>query len=141
MSDIVSESSGDLQQEFHVECPGNGILAVRRNLAESQPAVHRDRVFHDWLDAVEAHPLVSDQASFADDALRQNAPKSFASKLRAQVKPLHFTHSNLEFVKGYASGQLSFEFGKKQTPFRRSIVSGKLAEFLIEILEAETEPQ
>ena len=74
---IASGHSGrsgcGLQLEFHVDGAGDGIRAVRSDFAESKFAVHRDGVFHDWLDGIEAHALITDLAGFGDDAVRQSS--------------------------------------------------------------------
>jgi hypothetical protein len=70
-SDILAEVEGQLQLQLHVEGSGDGIGAVRSDLAEAESAVHLDRVFHYWFHGVEAHALVADLARLADDAVRQ----------------------------------------------------------------------
>jgi hypothetical protein len=74
VADILAEERLKLQDQFHVERTGNGILAVGSDFSEAEPAVHRHRVFHHWLDGVESHALVADLAGLGNDAVCNRAP-------------------------------------------------------------------
>jgi hypothetical protein len=69
----VAERPAYLQNNFHVESASNGIVAVGIDLAESETAIHCDRIFHDGLNGVETHALITDRAGFGDDAIGEGA--------------------------------------------------------------------
>ncbi len=108
---------------------------------EADSAVHDDRISHHGFDGVEADAIVADLARFGDDAIRQDAAQPLAAKLRAQVEALHLTDAQLEFVQSDAACEVSFTLGEEQAAFRWSIVTRKSGELLVEILEAQAEPE
>ena len=61
------------QLQFHVERARDRICTVGRNLLETQPTIHRYRIFHGRLDRIQTHAPVADGASLGDDRLRQCA--------------------------------------------------------------------
>src|SRR5438270_1764915 len=130
-----------LEFQLHVQRAGNRIRAIGRNLAESNSAVHRDRISHDRLNRVETHAPVADLAGFGDDAVCDNPAQALAAELRAQIKALHLADVWLEFVQRDTPHDFTFILGQKQPPVWRSIVTRKTGKFSIEILEAEAEPK
>src|ERR1700692_1671283 len=95
-----------LEPQFHVKSAGDRIRAIRGDFPKADFTVHRDGIFHHWLDGVKAHALKTDLASFGDDAVCENATESLAAELRTQIEALHFTDVLLPFVHGNACGEL-----------------------------------
>ncbi len=85
-------------------------------MLETDFVVHRDRIFHHGFHGVEAHALVADLASLSDDLVRECAAQSFAAKLRAQIKALHFADARLKFVQGDAASKLPFVAASRRRP-------------------------
>ena len=121
--------------------PAIGFARYGGDLLETDSAVHRDRIFHDGFDGVEAHALVADLAGFGDDAVGQESAQSLAAELRAQIEALHLADLRFELVQSDAARELAFVFGEQQAAFGWSIVAGEFGEFLVEVLEAEAEAE
>ena len=62
-----------LEPQFHVKSAGDRIRAIRGDFPKADFTVHRDGIFHHWLDGVKAHALKTDLAGFGDDAVCENA--------------------------------------------------------------------
>jgi hypothetical protein len=61
--------------------------------------------------------------------------------LRTQIEALHFADGGIEGMQGDAAGELAFAVGKQKAASGRRVIAGKAGEFLVEILEAETEAE
>lgn len=131
----------DLEIEFHVECAGDGIVAVGRNFFEAQAAIHGDCIFHYRLDGVEAHVPVAHLACDGDEMLGDGAPQSFAAKGGAQVEALHFANARRQLVERNATGRRGIAFDQQQTTVGRSIVAGQACQFLVKVLKAQGEAE
>jgi hypothetical protein len=129
------------QLQFHVDRALDRICTVGRNLIESQPAIHRYRIFHDGFDGIQTHAPVADVASLGDDRFRQSMAQALTAKLRAKIKALHFAGIRFQLVQRHASRQLAFIFCHQQAAIRRGIATGKSGEFLVEVLEAKAEAE
>ena len=130
-----------LQLQLHVHRPGDRIGAIRRDLPKPQLAVHLDRIFHDGLNCIEPHALITNLSSFRNDGFRQYAAETLSPKCWTEVKPFHLADAILPFVQSYASRQQFSIFGQEQTPVRWSVMAGKPGKFLLKILEAEVHAQ
>src|SRR5581483_536701 len=125
------------QQQFHVERAFNRVGTIRRDLAKPQLSVYRDRLAHPVLNRVEAQASVPDFPRFRDDALGQDSAQPLASKLRANVQPLHLTDVPIEGMQSHASGRLTLCGREQQTTLRRSVVARQPRELPVEALKAE----
>ena len=99
-------------------------------------AIHGDCIFHHWLDRVEAHSLVANLPSFADDIFCQHASQAFAPEFGPKIEALHLADFGLQLVQSHASCQLAFIQSEPQAAIGWLVVARKPGQFLVEILEA-----
>src|SRR5439155_7650789 len=86
----------------------NRIRAIRDDVFETKMEIHGDCIFHHWLDRVEAHSLVANLPSFADDIFCQHASQAFAPEFGPKIEAFHLADFAVQLVKGHASSQLAF---------------------------------
>lgn len=139
--DLPLERHRRLQIQLHVQRPRNRVGAIGFNLGESEAAIQRHGVGHDWLDGVESHFPVSDCPSFGDQGFRQRAPCASTAKLWTKIEALHLANSRFQFVQRHTACQCAAIFRDQQPAFRRRIISRKAGKFLIETLKAQAEAE
>src|ERR1700688_3572661 len=111
------------QFQLHIHGPGNRVGAVGSHFLEPKLAIHGDRIFHDWLNGVKAHALITDLVRFGDDAIGQDASQALAAKPRAQVKALHLADAWLQFVERADAGELTVVSCEQKAALRRGVVT------------------
>jgi len=108
---------------------------------ETQTAIHSDGILHDWFDSIKTHAAIADPASFGNEMFSNGTAQASTPECGNKVEALHFADVGFEFAERDAAGELTLEFRQEQPAARRGVLSGQCGEFLIEILETQTEPE
>lgn len=112
-----------LKFQLHVKCARNRILPIRRNFSKAKLPIESDGIAHHRLNRVKAQSFVAYFAGVCNYAFRKNSAQALAAELRTNIEPLHLADLILEFVEGYAAGELRAMSGEQQTSARRSVVA------------------